>query len=114
MKTKTYEIEVITTKTIKVVLPETFNDKELLASWERGLWSLPKGLDSIAEHAAELLADDEDVGNCNHDGVGRMITSKYRKPDYVADKYQVVAIEESSDIETSILNVTDWLDEDSI
>lgn len=107
MKTKTFEIEVVRTCTVKVTLPETLCTPEMIKDWESGLWKLENGIDSIAEYAAEMAVG---FPGSDHDGVGKMIENSYTKPDYDKNKYQVTAIIDDDDTEVRVLNQNDWID----
>lgn len=106
IKTKEYLFEVVTTKTVKVILPDSYNKEKELESWERYFHPLENGVDSIAEYAAELLA--RDMGEYHNDGVGKMITNEYTEPDYEKFPFQVVAVEEDDCIEVSLIKAKDW------
>ena len=98
MKTRTFEVEVVTTSSVLVTLPETYDSPEVIAKWERGLWELENGIEDIAEYAARMAVY---APSGQHDGIGEMITNGYTKPDYEKNKYQVVAIVKDEDTETT-------------
>ena len=105
MRTKTYEIEVVRTSRVKVTLPETMSGDEFIKSWEKGLWQLDDREASVAEYAARMAVE---FPEGNHDGVGKMITSSWQKPDYAENKYQVVAIVTDDDTEAEVISQEDW------
>ena len=109
MKTKTYEIEVVYTYRVKVTLPEVMGSEELTKEWERSLWKLDGGIESIAEYAATVVCVAPD--RC-HDGIGRVITDSWVRPDYDGNHYQVVAIVETEDVEEEVLSQSHWIEID--
>lgn len=104
MKTKSFEIEVVTTKTVRVVIPESYNTEEMIRDWKEGLWYID-GVSDIAEYAADMSAN---YPGHNHDGVGVMIENSYTEPDYKYNPYQVVAYVEREDFETEIISEGEW------
>jgi hypothetical protein len=107
MKTKTFEIEVIRTCTVKVTLPEALCTDEMIKEWESGLWELDQGIDSIAMYAGEMAAL---YPGSDHDGIGKLLTESYQKPDYVKNPFAVVAIVEDDDSEVRVVKQDDWKD----
>lgn len=107
MKVKTYEIEVVRTSRVQVTLPETMSTEDFIESWERELWELDDREASIAEYAARMAVE---APECNHDGIGRLITGSWQKPNYKDDKYQVVAIVTDDYTEADVISEGDWKD----
>lgn len=105
MKVKTYQIEVIRTATVLVTLPETMATDETIKSWESGLWKLENREADIAKYAAIMAVEHPDG---DHDGLGRMVTSRYEKADYEKDKHQIIAIVLNDDHEETIEAEEDW------
>lgn len=105
MKTKTFEVEVVHTCTVKVILPETYSGDEFIREWESGLWELENGTASVAEYAARMAILHP---GCTHDGVFKMIENDWQKPDYEANKYQVIAITTSDDVDYEITSEGEW------
>mgnify|MGYP001455970057 CR=1 FL=1 len=105
MKTKTFEIEVIRTSRVKVTLPITMSEDTFIDEWERGLWGLDDREASIAEYAARMAVEFPDS---HHDGIGRLITRSWQKPDYSANEHQVVAIVTEDDTEAEVISQEDW------
>lgn len=110
MRTKTYEIEVVRTSRVKVTLPETMSGDEFIESWEKGLWQLDDREASVAEYAARMAVE---FPEGNHDGVGKMITRSWQKPDYAENKYQVIAIVTDDDTEAEVISQGDWVDSEA-
>lgn len=107
MKTKTYRIEVVRTSTVEVTLPISFDDREVIASWENGLWDLESGIDSIAEYAAHMAVEHP---SGNHDGIGKLLTSSWETPDFNKNKYQIKAVIVDDNTETDILSQEGWVE----
>ncbi|MCX5592486.1 hypothetical protein [Alcaligenes endophyticus] len=112
MKTKTFEIEVITTKRVRVILPEWYAKTEAQKDWESGLWRLEgdtpeEKIVDIASYAASMAANHP--GGYGHDGVGKMIESPFEKPDYEKNQYQVVAIVTDEDVECEVQSQAAWV-----
>lgn len=111
MKTKTFDIEVVTTKRVRVVLPEWYASPEAQQDWEKGLWKLDgdtpdeKAAD-IAKYAANMAANHG--GGYGHDGIGVMIKSPFEKPDYEKNQYQVIAIVTDEGDEQEVLSQSSW------
>lgn len=105
MRTKTYEIEVVRTSRVTVTLPETMSGDEFIKSWEKGLWQLADREASIAKYAARMAVEFPDG---NHDGIGKLIASRWQEPDYTANEYQVVAIVTDDDTEAEVISQEEW------
>ncbi len=111
MKTKTFEIEVVTTKRVRVVLPEWYAQAEAQEDWETGLWMLEgdsceEKMADIAKYAARMAANFS--GGYSHDGVGVMIESPFERPDYGKNRYQVIAIVTDDEDEQEVVAQSDW------
>lgn len=112
MKVKTFTIEVVRTDIVKVTIPESYLDEEFQKDWESGLWPLDgitpeEKVRDIAKYVA-LMSLVAPYGQ--HDGIGRIFTSPYEKPDYSKDKYATIAIESLEETESEVLNETGWED----
>lgn len=105
MKVKTYEIEVVRTATVRVTLPETMATDEVIKSWESGLWPLENREADIATYAARMALEFPDG---YHDGIGRLLTSRFERPDYDKDKHQITAIILNDDCEESVESESAW------
>ena len=113
MKVKTFTIEVVRTDIVKVTIPESYLDEEFQKDWESDLWPLDgitpeeKARD-IAKYVA-LMSLVAPYGS--HDGIGRIFTSPYEKPDYSKDMYATIAIEDwEMETGSEILRETGWED----
>lgn len=100
MKTRTFVIEVTRVDEVTVTVPATYEDPTLLKDWERGLWEIPEGIKDIAKYAAEMALV---APNGSHDGIGMLLTSSWKEPDYERNPYQVKAVVREVDRETEIL-----------
>lgn len=112
MKTKTFTIEVVRTDVVEVTIPESYLDDEFQKDWESCLWPLEgitpdEKVRDIAKYVA-LMSLIAPYGS--HDGVGRIFTSPYEKPDYSKDKYATIAIETLEETESEVLEETKWED----
>lgn len=73
MITKTFEV--VTTRKIRVNLPDSFGSDEFIKEWESGLWQLDEGVTDIAAYAARIVAEGNE--ECSNDGVGRMVEESF-------------------------------------
>lgn len=112
MKVKTFTIEVVRTDVVEVVIPESYLDEGFQREWENGLWPLDgstpdEKVEDIAKYVA-LMSLTAPYGQ--HDGIGRIFTSSYEKPDYSKDMYATIAIETLEETESEVLEKTGWED----
>lgn len=112
MKVKTFTIEVVRTDVVEVTLPESYFDEGILQDWEKGLWPLDgdtpeEKMKDIAKYVAEMALK---APYGSHDGIGRIFTSNYEKPDYSKDMYATIAIETLEETESEVLDETGWED----
>jgi len=107
MKVKTYTIRVIQETEVKITLPEEYATEENLKSWQEQLWELDKGVDSIAEYAAEMAVKHSGY---SHDGIGELLNKVHKPKDFKhGENSMKIIFEELSDYtETDIIKSSDW------
>lgn len=105
MKTKTFKIEVVNTSVILITVPETMDEDQFKKEWEEGLWYIDEGVTSIAKYAAEMAVY---APECNHDGIGTLVTRAHQLMDYQEHPYLVRAITTDEYTETEVLEEGEW------
>ena len=86
-------VTAIKTGEYEILLPDWLTTPEMLAEWERTLWDLPKGADSIIEGAAEQIMRGMEQYNQDGYGVIRDVTNREFDPECRDIQYKEIYVD---------------------